>query len=415
MKIAILVWDLNVTGGTQRMALELALNLEKLGHTVDIYCYLYDKRRCYTELCERLNIYAVQHNPPAASPRTSRMQTLPKWLQPVVKAFFAYRALLRRLLFPDKRMQALKDLMEKHGPFSSYDIINVHDYEVHNISRIIPHPCIVWTLNDVHKMPIRSWFWPHQALYNFFSRRLANEEVQNIARIVVLDTRNKKFAKVVYNREAQIVRCGGNTEMFKGQTVPQHDPTKPWTIFASSIFFPYRRFEDIVDAVELLVHKGITNLAVRINGVPNRAYAYYEFIRNRVQEKGLGKYITITTGMSEEELKNQYLSTDIFIFPNNNQTWGLAIFEGMLAGSATIVSRGSGGHEVLTDKENALLVNPCAPQEIADAIEFLTTHPEDMRRIQKNGVEFVKENLSWEKYAARMQEVFEEELAPNHG
>jgi glycosyltransferase involved in cell wall biosynthesis len=74
------------------------------------------------------------------------------------------------------------------------------------------------------------------------------------------------------------------------------------------------------------------------------------------------------------------------------------------------VSRGSGGHEVLTDKENALLVNPCAPHEIATAIEFLMTRPEEMWRIQQNGTEFVKANLSWAKYAERMEEVFKEEL-----
>ena len=46
MKIGIVAWDLNISGGTQRQALELALHLQKMGHNVKVYTVYYDKEEC---------------------------------------------------------------------------------------------------------------------------------------------------------------------------------------------------------------------------------------------------------------------------------------------------------------------------------------------------------------------------------
>ena len=404
MKIAILVWDLNVRGGTQRQALELALELQKSGNIVDVYCYVYNKARCYTELCEKLSIFSVA----SALPTNQKHER--KIFKKIFNIFDIYKNTISSIFTKDQRANELKGLVERAHPFDYYDVINIHDYQVYKIAQLIDHPHIIWMMNDIQRAHVKSANIVHRKLYNILQQILAHKETKNISQIVVLDKRNQSLCKETYGKNAAIVRSGVDLDMFSGTSNRRDYDHETWGIFASSIFFPYRRFEDLVDAIEMLVQKNITNLSVTVNGLPDRSYEYYLSIKKRVQEKKLEKYISIVTGMSEEQLKEQYSKSDIFVFPNNNQTWGLVVFEAMLSGCACIVSKGAGAHEVLTDKENAILVNPLSPSEIAAAIEALIKNPHEMQRIAENGSRFVKENLSWGKYAEQMLTIFKHEI-----
>lgn len=404
MKIAILVWDLNVRGGTQRQALELALELQKAGNMVDVYCYVYDQARCYTELCEKLSIFSVTNTLP------SRQKRERKIFKKILNIFDIYKNTISSIFIKDQHMNEMRELIEKTHPLAYYDVINVHDYQVYKIARLIKHPRIVWMMNDIQRAPAKSANVIHRKLYNVLQKILARQEIKNIHQIVVLDKRNQSLCKETYGKDAVIIRSGVDLNMFMNIGRERSYNNEIWSIFASSVFFPYRRFEDLVDAAEILIKKNVTNFAVTINGIPDRSYGYYLSIKERVQEKKLEKYVTLVAGMSEEQLKQQYSKSDIFVFPNNNQTWGLVVFEAMLAGCTCIVSRGAGAHEVLTDKENALLVDPLSPHQIAASIETLIKDPREMKRIAENGKHFVQENLSWEKYAQQMLAIFKHEI-----
>jgi len=96
----------------------------------------------------------------------------------------------------------------------------------------------------------------------------------------------------------------------------------------------------------------------------------------------------------------------VFVFPNHLQSWGLAVFEAMASGLPVVVSKSAGASEVLTDGENALLVNPKNPGEIAKAIQSLIDNPDLYRTLSKNGRDFVEQNISWVKYTDQMEDVF---------
>lgn len=402
MNIAILTWELNIKGGTQRQALELALSLQNQGHTVDVYCYTYDKEKSYQDLCEKLSIYSV-----TGSRKNKSTANAPGQTSAVRKLLYrckVYAVLLRNIFTVGKPINQLKELMFSRHPLSYYDVVNVHDYEVYKTARVLKHNNIVWMMNDLQRA--KSDSEPSFSFLGILNKLLIKLELKNIKKIVVLDERNKSLCKKYYNRDAYVVRSGINLEMFASISTERTFTKKEYSIFASSIFFPHRRFEDLVDAIEILIKKGHTNIHLTINGLNDRSYDYYLFIRDRIIEKNLTSHITIINGLSEPELKKRYAESDIFVFPNNNQTWGLAVFEAMLAGCACVVSKGSGAHEVLTNKENALLVDPKSPESIAEAIAFLTENPTKMGRISKNGVMFVKNNLSWDAYARQMLEMF---------
>lgn len=406
MNIAILTWELNIKGGTQRQALELALSLQNQGHTVDVYCYTYDKEKSYQDLCEKLSIFSVTNaSKNSGTPRKQVPQNITRrlWYR-----FKIYAVLVRNIFTVGKPINQLAELVASKHPLSYYDAINVHDYEVYKAARILNHQNIIWMMNDLQRA--KSDSEPSFSFLGTLNKILIGLELKNIKKIVVLDDRNKALCKKHYGRHAIVVRSGIDLNMFAGISTKRTFIKKDYSIFASSIFFPHRRFEDLVDAIEILVKNRRTNIKLTINGLNNRSYDYYLFIRDRIVKKNLSSHITIINGLPEAELVKTYTASDIFVFPNNNQTWGLAVFEAMLAGCACIVSRGSGAHEVLTDKENALLVSPKAPAEIAKAITFLIENPAKMEHISKNSVQFVKNNLSWDAYARHMLQVFSENL-----
>ena len=404
MNIALVIWELTIRGGTQRQTIELAHALMRKGHTVDIFCYSYNSKNTFTDLCNGLTIHAVHTT---TGTRRASANTTPKsYLRVLLYQLKVYAVLLRDLFSVGGAIQELKALMEHAGSLSRFDVINLHDYQVYRLSRIISHPKIVWMMNDIQRA--KSNASPDEytnPLLALISRAIVRAETNHIDTIIVLDERNKQLVKKYYNREARVVRSGVSIDMF-GEHEREYRAHDIYSIFASSIFFPWRRFEDLVDAIGILRDRAITSVQLTINGLPDRSPEYYHFICNRIEQLGLESLITIRTGLSESELRDMYTKSDIFIFPNEYQTWGLAVFEAMLAGCACIVSRGAGAHEVLTDTENALLVDPRNPKQIADAIEYLITDPEQLARIARAGTAYVRHHRSWDVYAQDMITLF---------
>jgi glycosyltransferase involved in cell wall biosynthesis len=387
MKIAIVLWELNIKGGTQRQALELAYNLQTIGHQVDVFTYYYNQKECYSELCQKLKINYI-------SLEKERPSTLK---QKIINNFYR-----------DERMVNLKNLIKNTK--IDYDVINIHDYQVYKITNILNHKNVIWMMNDIPGQFLINKIDKLKSLLYILNAQLLKRFTKKIKKIIVLDNRVKGIFHKKYKLDAIVVRSGLDLNMYSDY--PNYNKVlakNDIKIFASSIFFPYRRFEDIVDAVEIIKNTSNIKLSLTINGNPNRNVEYFNFIRQRIKDKKLSEIISITTGLNEKELKNKYLEANIFIFPNHQQTWGLSVFEAMLAGCVCLVSKTSGAHEVLTDNQNALLINPKAPEEIAQKIIRLANNPEIIENISANAKKFVYDNLSWKRYAENMLKVFKGE------
>lgn len=389
MKIAIVLWDLNIKGGTQRQALELALNLQNIGHQVDVFCYYYDIEKCYQNICNKLNIYYVSKNRPTRDKRIKRIISI---------------------FTPSKRVKELQEVIEKRN--INYDVINLHDYNVHTLSQIINHKNIIWMMNDIPAQFFINKVKYFKSIFYLINKIALKKITKRIRKIIVLDYRVKGILKHKYSIESEVIRSGIDLNMYSDliKHISKDFYQKNIKIFCSGIFFPHRRFEDVVEAITMLKKESSNiNFTVTINGNNRRDPNYFNFIRNLVTEKHLEGIITIETGISERELKNQYLESHIFIFPNHEQTWGLSVFEASLAKCACIVSKTAGAHEVLTNGQDALFVEPKSPAEIAKKIKKLNENREYMKKIAQNGNNFVLNNISWQKYAANMLEIFKYE------
>lgn len=400
MNIAIVVWDLTVSGGTQRQALELASQLKK-SNDVTIYCYVHDSKRCYPQLSKRLNIISL-HNKHAAN---------------IMPPAGVWNRLYGQFHIFDKAAKELAKIIP-----TEIDILNPHDQNTEIVSYLYkkqhPNTKTVMMINDIPsvfflKERVKEYTPKSQSLkkqigmsienfFHYIEELRIKKYLRYIDEIVVLDQRNRKLINKYFDRKAHVIRSGIDLSKF----VPLYKKANSvFTILATGIFFPWRRFEDLIKAGKILKNSRIEFL-IKIVGKENIDIAYSNKIRTLVNKLGLNTNVKFLGAVSEMELHKNYREADAFVFPNHNQTWGLAVVEAMASGTPVLVSRSSGVHEIISNKKNGILVSPCDPKDLARNIQWIISHKQESSKMAVAARKYVEENLSWAKYSEDMLKIF---------
>lgn len=371
---------------------ELALSLRELGHEPVICVHDHDPQNAFTGADDGVEIRSVNTGP----------YSVP------VGAKQALRQIWRE-------MPALAKIIP-----ADVDVINAHEFPAIHAGRIASRKLkvpLVWTRNDYtvfefalipEQTPV-----PPMSLLQRAIRAVASLPDARAARaadkIVVLDTRNRGMVKRCYRRDAEIVRSGP-AAFFYDAPARAEARTKlgidqdAFVAQALGIMLPHRRFEDLVEAIALLPDD--SPIHARIVGSSHIDPAYAQSIADLVKTRGVEDRVSlITDSISEDDLRNSYAAANAFVFPNSIQTWGLAPLEAIAAGTPAIVSRGAGVHEVLGDQSGVVLVDPFAPQEIADGLEAIRSDPARFEISETRA--WVRENLNNQRYGENMAALFE--------
>jgi glycosyltransferase involved in cell wall biosynthesis len=97
--------------------------------------------------------------------------------------------------------------------------------------------------------------------------------------------------------------------------------------------------------------------------------------------------------------------------PNNVQAQPNKLFEYMAAGLPVIASNFPLWKEIVTGIGCGVLVDPLKPTEIADAIEYLLTHPAEAEQMGIRGREAVEKKFNWECEERKLLQFYEGLLA----
>ncbi len=396
MKIAMIVRRLDVKGGTQRQALSLAQELLRRGQEISLYTFAYDRERCYPDLLEGLRVVALDRE--SHRDRDSYI--------------FLGRASGR-----SRENRMARELARRIDP--GIDLLHPHDTVAHRVAyffkRDVREVPSVWQMNDLASS---RFVWRRAEAFGAPrpppSRRFRAwvsdwyERVRFIRAqdaITVLDHFNRNLLKEYFGRDGIVVRSGLDVEKFPYRE--RHGIAgKRIRILTTGILFPHRRFDDAILALKILRDEWGYDPLLTIIGDTSASPAYFEKLKQLVSELDLDGRVTFAGEVSDEALLEAYHSHDVFIFPNELQTWGLAVFEAMATGLPVIVSRGAGAHEVLTDCKNAILVKPRDPMNIGRAIRAFAADPNLYQAISRGGALYVRGNISWQRYADGMVEVF---------
>lgn len=394
MKIALLIHELLVQGGAERQFVSLARALTKIGHEVTVYTSACNTQNCYQEICADLDI------------RVTGRGLFPGISRP---------SFLRRYL--DMRSMASK-IREP------YQLWNPHHWPPHWASVWLKRKLggkVVWMCNDVPDLKqkgqdSRARRSLLKSLCYHLLYRYDAAQIREIDLIAVLSNLAKSQFLQLYSGRLKVIRSGIDSDRFLGCTDRKTTRRKfglgmeSFVILWFGIFMPHRRLEDAITAVALLRARDV-DVCLWLAGCTRSFPEYANRLRRMVCTLGLADAVIFADMIPEPEVASCYAACDVFLSPNENQTWGLAVIEAMAAGRPVIVSTGSGVHEVLKDGTTALFVPPRDPAAIAAKVELLVRDPSLRGNLGRQGRQYVLERFSWERYASDMESLFAEAVS----
>lgn len=395
MKIALIIHELLVSGGGERLCICLAQALTRQGHEVTLWTSAYDPANCFPEICEAFRVEEVGRGP------------LP-WL--------------RRPRF----VRGYLDMVHlARGVKESYQVWNPHHWPAQWAAVWLKRRLggsVLWMCNDV---PDFHYKYKHpeltslisagvHGLYYLCDRRL-NRKVDLT---MLLSNWAEGEFKAVYPGPTRVVRSGMDPACF----TPGGDRRKirarfgyaddEFVLFWLGIFMPHRRLEDAIQAVSSLTRAG-TRVRLLLAGSGRSFPQYLESLKSLALTLGAPDLVTFTDKVADGEIRDFYSACDAFLFPNDQQTWGLAVLEAMACGCPVLVSRGAGVHEVLTDQVNAVLFPPRDPDALAEKIRALINQPGLRSEIARNGMKLARETYNWDRFGEQVEALCRGVIEPN--
>jgi len=183
---------------------------------------------------------------------------------------------------------------------------------------------VVWQINDLHPAfrigPFRNlkrrWIYSYYCFISRLSARHAHKVIVNVMK-------NKQRVDKYYKVDSLLFYPGVD----QLQTKPLVRSFKaPLVLLSIGVFYPYRNYEVLLRSMVRLREKSVDSCLI-IVGATHHSEAYRDEILALARE--LQVPIEITGEVDDAELNRIILKSDVFLFPNLDQSWGLAVFEAM--------------------------------------------------------------------------------------
>lgn len=314
---------------------------------------------------------------------------------------------LRALMSGTSQVVALWKILQKE---KNIKILNPHKMPSLLVS------CAVKMLLVPRKIKI-SWL-----LYNKEEIRDMRLPVKTIVRIfvalgiinqiLVLNNQvNKLVRRELKAKEVHTIRLGVSLTMMKLHEQLSESYLKKSgkvvTLHFHGMLMPRRRLEDLLKSVAILKsefrHK---KLVLYISGSTSIDKRYFNRLVRITKNLELASNVKFLNFLSDKELAYLYKSSDIFTFPCEKQSWGLAPLEAMLFEKPVIISSGVGVSEVLRGKNVTITVPPRSPGKLAEAIRLLIRNKELRKKMGTNASKFVKSHLTFVQTGKRLEKLW---------
>lgn len=104
-------------------------------------------------------------------------------------------------------------------------------------------------------------------------------------------------------------------------------------------------------------------------------------VRGKIRQLGMERYVTML-GMKDNPYP--YIAkADLYVQPSRVESFGLTIAEALILGQYVVSTDNGGAGEILQPEVTGLLC-PISSEGIAEAVERLLSHPEDLERLREN-------------------------------
>lgn len=106
-----------------------------------------------------------------------------------------------------------------------------------------------------------------------------------------------------------------------------------------------------------------------------------------------------------------YNAADIFVFPSQSETFGLAPVEAMACGLPVVAPFVGGLQETLRHNENSLVYDPNQPDGLVNVVTLLRDNIELRQTIAQNAIRYAAQQ-SWQASMDQLFAVYAQHLRP---
>lgn len=145
----------------------------------------------------------------------------------------------------------------------------------------------------------------------------------------------------------------------------------------------HKGYDKLIKALVYLKEKN-EKIVVKVVGSGNEL----EKIKKMAKEHKVNNYIKFLGYVSDKELTKLYRNSNLVILLSMDEPFGLVIMEAMLNKKVFIAHNSGGPSEVITDKENGLLLKNLEPKTIGDTIVKYYKSKPQLSRIGKTAYKY---------------------------
>jgi colanic acid/amylovoran biosynthesis glycosyltransferase len=131
------------------------------------------------------------------------------------------------------------------------------------------------------------------------------------------------------------------------------------------------------------------------------------------QQLDLGSNVRFLGGLTQSEVADVYMHSDIFVLPSivtasgEEENQSVALAEAQACGLPVVATRIGGNVESVRQGETGLLVPPRDPDALASAIGWLAERPEGRVRMGQLGRAHIEKHYDLEKLNRQLLEVYD--------
>lgn len=356
-------------GGAGRATFNIAKELHKMGHEVDILTSAYkDHKR--DEIIDGVQIYRV---------RSRKKHILETDLIGILMYTFWG---LKKF----KKLVKQKDYDLTHSFFSiPAGIISLFGKKVYGIPYVVS---------------LRGSDVPGHTLKHSLFKPLIKLVWKNSSKAVALSNGLKKTALNIYpNLSFEVVYNGIDINIFKHLKLKNNN--EKMKLICVSRLMKFKGIQHLLVALSQMI---LNNIELLIVGTGN----FEDDLKKLCAKLNLNKTVSFYGYCDNNKLPELYSEADIFVLPSLAEAFGLVFAEAMALGLPIIGTTAGGIPEVVKNGENGILVQPGKVNELKNALEKLINNKELREKMGEKSTKIVRENFTWDKIAQDYLRIYKE-------
>jgi glycosyltransferase involved in cell wall biosynthesis len=162
--------------------------------------------------------------------------------------------------------------------------------------------------------------------------------------------------------------------------------------------------EDLIRALATVRDAGIDFRAYLVGSVTDEAYL--QNITQLVRQTQLLEHVCIRPSITDAQLADCYLASDVFVLPSRQETSPLVILEAMYAGLPIVATKVGGIPELVADGVHGYLVESSRPAQLAEKLVSLLRDDVARAQIRERNVRLAR-RFTWRAAAEQTLRLYE--------